>query len=779
MPAEMVRRSGLLVVLGWRSSPLPILTLAAVAVVGGLLPAAAAWLTKLVIDGLAGAPAIAVSFWALAAALGTIGLIGAALPHLRTYMETELERRLDRRTQDELYSAVNRFSGLARFENPTFLDRLRMADQGSRSIATTIMGMFSLGQNGVTLVSMVGTLAVLNPVMVAAVMATTIPAVLAQLALSRRRARLAAATTQTLRRRVFYSDLLTEAQSAKEVRLLGLGAFLQGRMRTELSSVHDRERKLDRREFRTQILLAALAAGVAGAGLFWVVDAVSAGTLTVGDLSVFVAAVASVQGSLTSIVDLIARTHHELLLFGHYLAVVQAPDDLPSPARVVDLHPLRSGIEFRDVWFRYTDDHPWVLRAVNLTIPHGRSVALIGRNGAGKSTLVKLLCRFYDPTRGAVLWDGVDIRDIPVAELRRRIGAVFQDYMCYDLTAADNIGVGELEHLADQEHVVAAARLAGIDTTIRRLPNGYRTLLSRTFFVDSDTDDASADTGVVLSGGQWQRVALARAFMRGGRDLMILDEPSAGLDAVAEHEVHERLRHHRAGRTSLLISHRLGAVHDADLLVVLSNGSITERGTHQELLAAGGEYARLFTLQAAGYATIAPDGDSRPDSAQPSGSPGVAGSEPSNRDTQQLVPRNQTEVPRVDARRVVAENGEIPIRNGTNRGDRSANSVRNRLSGDRRRPLDVPDTAVHPAINGQSIPPARLGIRGLDDHDIAGAHRGQRGAPDDHPITGPVGGEHAQPAHRHHDPPSPSPRGQPADDADRARGNTDGNSRPC
>ncbi|MFC4116317.1 ABC transporter ATP-binding protein [Nonomuraea zeae] len=272
--------------------------------------------------------------------------------------------------------------------------------------------------------------------------------------------------------------------------------------------------------------------------------------------------------------------------------------DLPAPRHHKPLAPLLRGIELRDVWFRYSDDHPWVLRGVNLFIPHGHTVALVGRNGGGKSTLVKLLCRFYDPTRGAILWDGVDLRDVAPETLRDRIGAVFQDFVAYELTAADNIAVGDLAASEDQARVERAARDAGVHDTVAALPYGYRTLLSRGFTSEEEGEEAE---GVLLSGGQWQRVALARAFLRRDRDLMILDEPSAGLDPEAEYEVHSRLARLRSGRTSVVISHRLGAVRDADRIVVLAGGVVAEEGTHAALLAGGGTYAQLFTRQAAGY----------------------------------------------------------------------------------------------------------------------------------------------------------------------------------
>jgi ATP-binding cassette subfamily B protein len=289
-----------------------------------------------------------------------------------------------------------------------------------------------------------------------------------------------------------------------------------------------------------------------------------------------------------------------IVLFGHYRAVVDAPPDLPRttcPARRVASP--REGIELRDVWFRYAEDHPWTLRGVNLRIPRGQAVALVGRNSAGKSTLVKLLCRFYDPTRGSVLWDGVDLRELDPDQLRARIGAVFQDHVHYEMTAHENIGVGDLRVLDHRARIEAAARRADVHRDLAGLPQGYDTMLTRTFF--GETDEGDPTTGVALSGGQWQRVALARAFLRDDRDLLILDEPSSGLDVEAEHLIHSRLRRYRADRTTLLISHRLSTVRDADAIAVVDGGRIVELGDHDELLASGGIYAHLFGLQAKGY----------------------------------------------------------------------------------------------------------------------------------------------------------------------------------
>ncbi|MFG3556708.1 ABC transporter ATP-binding protein [Micromonospora sp. NPDC047557] len=572
--------------------------------VAGGLPVTAAWLTKLLLDGIAAgaAPGRLVE---LGVALAGVGLVAGAVPQLTEYLRTELAREVGLLAHARLYAAVDRFVGMRRFEDPRFLDRLRLAQQaGGTTPSQVVDGALGIARAVVTILGFLGSLLLLSPVMAALVLVAAAPTVLAELKLARRRAEVYQAIGPAERRELFYGNLLSSLDAVKEIRLFGTGAFLLSRMLSDRRTANRARRTVDRREALVQGGLGLLAAVVAGAGLLWAVTAARRGQITVGDVTIFVAAVAGTQGSLAVLAGDLARTHHALLMFDHYLAVTTAPPDLPVATAPRPLPPLRDGIELRDVWFRYSDQHPWVLRGITLRIRRGDTVAVVGRNGAGKSTLVKLLCRFYDPVRGTILWDGVDIRDVDPRELRRRIGAVFQDYMEYDLSAAENIGLGDLTALDDPARIRSAAVRAGIDDTLTRLPHGYETLLSRRFFAQTE-EDGDPSAGVLLSGGQWQRVALARALLRDKQDFMILDEPSAGLDAEAEHEIHLSLRRYRAGRTSLLISHRLGSVRDADRIIVLSQGRVVEAGEHHGLLAADGEYARLFTLQASGYRTEA------------------------------------------------------------------------------------------------------------------------------------------------------------------------------
>lgn len=586
--------------LAWQAAAHCVVGLLLLAVAVGLAPVVAAWLTRLVLDGLIEGAATTFLAW-LAAALAVTGVVLVVLPQLARYAESELGRRARVVAADRLFSALTeRLRGLARLEDPAFHNRIRLAQQAAATgPAELVNGAIAMVTSLLTLVGFVVTLWLINPVLVVALGLGAVPTVRAEVLLSRMRAGAMWGISNADRRQHFYANLLSAPREAKEIRLYGLGAYFKARMLSEQRSANAGDRRVDRAELRVQALLGLFGAAVAGGGLVWAILAARAGRLSVGDVTVFVAAVAALQGALSAIAARFGAVHHALLMLDHFEMATTVPPDLPGPAVVRPLPALREGIRLENVWFRYGDERPWVLCGVDLTIPAGLTTALVGLNGAGKSTLVKLLCRLYDPSRGRILWDGVDLRDLDPEALRERIGTVFQDYVQFELSAADNVGLGDVRHRTDRPRIEQAATRAGVHETLSELPRGYDTMLTRMFLEGIDEEDA--DTGVLLSGGQGQRLALARAFFRDEQDLLILDEPSSGLDAVAESEIHARLRAHRAGRTSLLISHRLNTVCDADQIVVLRDGVVAEYGDHEALMTAGGGYAEMFNLQAGGY----------------------------------------------------------------------------------------------------------------------------------------------------------------------------------
>lgn len=600
----------------------------AAVVLTGLGPVAVAWLTKRLIDDLLRSSGGA--YVSSVIALAVAGVLLALTQHLIRYTDRELGRRAARYATSRLFEAVSRDVGITALEHPSTHDRMRLAHQAAQSgPAQLCQTVLAITQAAFTVAGFVTTLVALFPLAAVLVVAAAMPSLVVQLKLSRLRADMQFRISPSMRRQALYSTLILDVRAAKEIRLFGLSATLRKRMLDELALAQGEERGVDQRTLRADAA-GTLLTGIGSAVASWVMVArIAAGHGSVGDLSVLIGALAGVQGALASVITQLATAHQMLVLFEHYRECTASLGE-PEPAAGRAVVPLRDRIVLRDVWFRYDPHQDWVLRGVNLVIEAGRSVALVGVNGAGKSTLVKLLCRLYEPTRGSITWDGVELRDLDAVALRARIAVVFQDFMNYDLTAAENIAIGDVQMLQspgalDYERLRDAARVAGAHETLQALPHGYDTMLSKVFASpgtgspppparqtrseiraaapsDPDPKRHSHNGGVVLSGGQWQRVALSRAVLRSDHaDLLILDEPSSGLDAIAEHDIHARLVELRATRTSLLISHRLSTVRDADLIVVLDQGRTIEEGNHASLMDAGGRYAGLFLTQASGY----------------------------------------------------------------------------------------------------------------------------------------------------------------------------------
>jgi ATP-binding cassette subfamily B protein len=566
----------------------------------GLVPVAYALLTRDLIDTLVADRSSAAISSLVGLAITTAALI--ILPSLSHYLGAEVDRRLEVELQGDLFGAVGALPGLRFLESPPFLDRLRLAQQAALTGPSQLIGGgFGFVQGTTTLVGFVGTLLAIDPWIAALLAASAIPLVLAELRLGASRAAAQLQAAPFRRQSLAFTFTLIDANVAQEVQLFGLGGFLRKKLVRSLREATDRERRQDRHELLFRALLGGLAAVAAAASLMLIVVGALQHRFNVGDVAVVLAAMSALQLSLTSLIAQFGQMSEVLRLLDHYQTVLEATAEdathAPSRSDIQHVPTLRKGIELRDVWFRYEESQPWALQGVSLTIPARGALALVGPNGAGKTTIAKLLCRFYDPTQGEVLWDGTDIREFPLDELRRHIGIVLQDPITYDLTAAENIGVGSLGRLADQRAIEEAAAMADIHDILQALPRGYETLLSRIFF-----DEHSDDPGLLLSVGQQQRLAIARALLRSEAQLLVLDEPTAALDPQAEAALHQRLRGLRHGRSSLLISHRLSTTRDADCIAVLNAGHLVESGSHHQLMAQQGLYAELFTVQAAGYA---------------------------------------------------------------------------------------------------------------------------------------------------------------------------------
>jgi ATP-binding cassette subfamily B protein len=589
----------------------------------GLVPVAAADLTAALIDGLSGrrhdpdAIALTVAVIAVTAA-------GALLQYVNRYAGKELSRRISLRTQQDLFGSVAAIDDLAELEDPGFHNQVRLAQQAASSGPEQLVtGVLSIVQGSITTAGFLASCLTFAPASTVLLVASAAPGVIAQWRLTRSRAQATEASAPYSRRQLFYTLLLVDLRAAKEIRLFGLGRRLLDRLRAETEQGQRLDRSVDLATLRTDGSQSLLTAAASGVALVLVVLNITAGRTPVGELAVLIAALAGVHGGIAGIVGQVAGLSQTLSLFSHYTSLVERSRRRASRAsanaeQLAVRRAIQSaassrdgtGIRFESVWFRYHDEAPWVLRDLNLLLPSDSVVGLVGLNGAGKSTIAKLLCGLYQPTRGCITWDGTDIREMPIAELRARVSAVFQDFMAYELSAHDNIALGSRDPGTDstaagfgvpREAITAAASAAGLHELLTGLPAGYDSMLSRIYADDGMISPSRKLHGVQLSGGQWQRVALARAAMRPDARLFILDEPSASLDPLAEADQRDRLRALLTGKIGLLISHRLDGIRRADLIVVLRDGSVAEQGTHDALMRSDSEYARLFRLQAQGF----------------------------------------------------------------------------------------------------------------------------------------------------------------------------------
>lgn len=611
--AGTVRGLPRVVGLTWRASPVLTVVIGLVTVVSGLLPTASAYMTKLLMDSVVEGiqvhsqhrpdvvmltvpllPGIAMTSFGKIIAVAALQFLLFTLTTVVTSLTNIAQQLLQEKMVLTIrHSVMDHASNLhlAFFEGSHSYDLLRQADQEAPSRPLSMMNSaFGLVKTVITFCTMIAMLIAISPLLAVVALVTPIPAFVSQTRYSARSFAFNFLGSPIRRRMEYLAGLVTTDTYAKEIKHFGLGSYLVDRFRRLGQVYYERQRRLiGTRNAAAAAWSMLTTLTSSGIYLYIALQAVS-GRLTLGDLALYTGAAAAVQSSVQGLFLGVSGMYENNLFLdllyrflGTRPAIRRPERPRPMPADV------RGHVRFEEVSFSYSGSDVKALDRVGFEIRPGETVAVVGRNGAGKSTLIKLLCRLYDPTEGRILLDGVDIREYDPEDYRARISAMFQDFVTYQATASENIGLGDLPRLEDREAIADSAERAGIAERIERLPRGFGSPLGRWF-----------DQGVSLSGGEWQKIALARAFMRRSA-ILVLDEPTSALDAQAEHDLFTRLRALAAGQTTLYISHRFSTVRQSDRIMFLEDGTLVEDGTHTELMRLKGRYAELFTLQASAY----------------------------------------------------------------------------------------------------------------------------------------------------------------------------------
>ena len=479
---------------------------------------------------------------------------------------------------------------LAQFEDADFYDRLERARRQTTGRMVLVSQVLGQAQDVVTVATLGVGLVAYAPALLALLALALVPAFLGEAHFNAQSYSLTYAWTPERRELDYLRHAGASDETAKEVKVFGLNGWLTERYRSLADRFYRANRALAIRRASWGGGLAAVGAVGYYAAYAVIVARTVRGDFSIGDLTFLAGSFAQMRGRLEGLLASFSSVSGQALYLDDLFSFFEIQPriaDAPDARTVPD--PVREGWRFENVGFRYPGSERWAVRGLTFTLAAGEALALVGENGAGKTTLTKLLARLYDPDEGRILLDGVDLKEYRLADLRAAIGVIFQDFVRYHLTAAENIAVGRIEARDDRPRVETAAARGMADRVIERLPEGYEQVVGKRF-----------QRGTDLSGGEWQKIALARAYMRDAQ-LLILDEPTAALDARAEAEVFERFKALTEGKTAVLISHRFSTVRMADRILVLDGGEMREIGTHDELLAAGGRYAELFELQAAGY----------------------------------------------------------------------------------------------------------------------------------------------------------------------------------
>lgn len=568
----------------------------------GLLPAAIAWVGALVVDavvaaaarsGPGAAPGAApVSVAGVLELVGLEGVLVAALAAAQRGIglcQSLLRAQLGQRVNVMILEKALTLS-LAQFEDSEFYDKLtRARREASSRPLSLVMRTFGLAQNAVSLVSFGVLLAAFSPWAVAVLFAAGLPAFIAEARFSGDAFRLFRWRSPETRMQMYLETVLAREDHAKEVKLYGLGERLLGRYRAIFEKLYREDRALAIRRDAWGFALGLLGTAALYGAYGWTAIAAVAGAITLGQMTMYVLLFRQGQSAVSASLSAIGGMYEDNLYLSTLYEYLETPVATAAGHAASGPDP-GDGVRFEDVSFTYPGAERPALEHITLHLRPGTSLALVGENGSGKTTLIKLLTRLYAPDAGRILLDGRDLVEWEESVLRARVGVIFQDFARYQMLVGENIGAGDEPAFEDEARWRSAAAQGRATDFIDTLPAGYRTQLGKWF-----------RDGRELSGGQWQKIALSRAFMRSKADILVLDEPTAAMDARAEAEVFEHFRQLARDRITILISHRFSTVRMADQIAVIDAGRIIERGPHEDLMRADGTYARLFALQARGY----------------------------------------------------------------------------------------------------------------------------------------------------------------------------------
>jgi|APEBP8051072266_1049373.scaffolds.fasta_scaffold06943_2 ATP-binding cassette subfamily B protein len=578
----------------WEISPAMVISTLILRLLRACIPVLFMYVGKLIIDEIIGIvnnqQTIATSLlWYYIALEAGISIIGEIIGRGISLLDALLGDKFANVTSVKLMNHAATLD-LEQFEDSTIYDKLERARQQTLSRMELVSQTFTQAQDIITLAMLAAALMVFNPWLIVILAAALLPSFIGESHFNAQSYSLLYSWTPERRLLDYLRFTGASNETAKEVKVFGLSEFLTDEYRVRAEEFYEKNKRLSLRRASWGTLTNTIGmAGYYGAYILLVWQTIS-GSLTIGDLTFLAGSFSRMRGLMETIFGRFSSIAQSALYLQDLFDFFALQPHIISPVKAAPFpRPIAQGFVFENVGFRYHNSEKWALRNISFTLKPGEKLALVGENGAGKTTLVKLLSRLYDPTEGRILLDGVDLREYNTEQLRKEIGVIFQDFVKFQLTASDNIAVGNIEHRYDEPRIEYAAQKSLADSVIKKLPELYNQTLGKRFA-----------KGIDLSGGEWQKIALARAYMRDAQ-VRILDEPTAALDARAEHDVFERFTGLMDGKTVVLISHRFSTVRMADRILVLENGMMKELGSHEELLEQGGHYAELFSLQAAGY----------------------------------------------------------------------------------------------------------------------------------------------------------------------------------